>query len=67
MCTTNGYEREFAELGDVVEIKERYREKRSKIGRKTRQDKRTGKHLYAKYGSERGIEQLREYTRSPSR
>jgi len=50
ISTTNGHERRFTELAEVAEIKERYREIRAKIGRKTRQDNRIGKQLYAKYG-----------------
>jgi putative transposase len=34
----------------VVELKERYKEVRSKIGRNTRCDKRIAKHLHGKYG-----------------
>ncbi len=50
ISASNGYERKFTELGEIVEIKERYREIRAKIGRMTRQDNRIGKQLYAKYG-----------------
>ena len=35
---------------EVAEIKERYREIRAKIGRRTRQDNRVSQLLYAKYG-----------------
>jgi putative transposase len=50
ISATNGYEHEFTELGDVVEIKERYKEIRAKIGRVTRRDNRIARQLYAKYG-----------------
>jgi putative transposase len=50
ISTTNGYEQTFTEAAEVVEIKERYREIRAKIGRETRQDKRINKRLQAKYG-----------------
>lgn len=50
MSAFNGSEHQFLELGEVVEIKERYREIRAKIGRMTRQDNRISKQLYAKYG-----------------
>jgi putative transposase len=50
VSATNGYEHKFTELGEVVEIKERYREVRAKIGSLTRQDRRIGKQLLAKYG-----------------
>ena len=50
MSATNGYEHKFEELGEVVEIKEAYREMRAKIASMTRGDKRIGKELLAKYG-----------------
>ncbi len=50
MSAFNGYKHQFTELGEVVEIKERYREIRAKIGRITRQDDRISQQLYAKYG-----------------
>ncbi|MDA4127462.1 MAG: transposase [Thaumarchaeota archaeon] len=50
VSSTNGHFRRFTELGEVVEIKERYREIRAKVARVTRQDKRIGKGLLAKYG-----------------
>ncbi len=50
VSATNGYERRFAELGDVVEIKKRYREIRAKIGKNCRRDNRIGKQFLAKYG-----------------
>src|SRR5271157_3807066 len=50
ISATNGYEHRFTKLAEVVEIKERYREIRAKIGRGARQDNRISKQLYAKYG-----------------
>jgi len=50
ISVTNGYEKKFAELGEVVEIKEIYREIRAKISRNTRGDRRICKKLLAKYG-----------------
>ena len=38
------------DTSEVVEIKERYKEIRAKIGRRTRQDNRVSQRLYAKYG-----------------
>jgi putative transposase len=51
VSATNGYERQFTELGEVVEIKESYREIRSTISRNTKGDRRVRKKLLAKYGS----------------
>src|SRR5439155_13400831 len=39
------------DTSDVVEIKERYRAIRAKIGRVTRRDQRIGQRLYARYGT----------------
>lgn len=50
ISATNGYERRFGELGEIVEIKERYGEIRAKIQRATRGDTRTAQVLLAKYG-----------------
>ncbi len=50
ISSTGGYSKSFTELKEVVEIKERYRELRAKIGKVTRQDSRINKQLYAKYG-----------------
>jgi putative transposase len=50
ISANDGYTHQFTELGEVVEIKQRYREIRAKIGSSTRQDNRTSKKLYAKYG-----------------
>lgn len=47
---TDGSEHKFDELGEVVEIKKRYREIRARIAKKTRGDRRIGKELLAKYG-----------------
>lgn len=49
VSATDGFEKKFEELGEVVEIKERYRETRAKISRLTRQDRRIGTGLLAKY------------------
>jgi transposase len=67
VSATNGYERKFTELCEVVEIKERYRVNRSRIGRKTRGDRRIGKALLANYVGERRIERRRGFTGSPRR
>jgi putative transposase len=48
------YTRRFDELGDVAEIKERYREIRAKIGRTMRKDNRINRRLYAKFGRREG-------------
>jgi len=50
VSTTNGFEHKFAELGEVVEIKERYREIMAKISKNTRGDGRICKKLLTKYG-----------------
>ena len=47
---TDGWYKRFEELGEVVEIKERYREIRAKVAKMTRGDRRTSKQLLAKYG-----------------
>jgi putative transposase len=38
------------DTSEVAEIKERYRDARTRIGQRTRQDRRISKTLYAKYG-----------------
>jgi putative transposase len=50
ISATDGFEHKFTELGEVVEIKERYKEIRAKIGKTVGQDKRISKGLFAKYG-----------------
>jgi putative transposase len=50
VSATDGYEHKFGELGEVVEIKERYREIRATIARNTSGDMRICKKLLAKYG-----------------
>ncbi|HEV2138480.1 MAG TPA: transposase [Nitrososphaerales archaeon] len=50
VSATNGYEHQFTELGEVAEIKERYREIRAKISTNTRRDRRICKKLLARYG-----------------
>jgi len=47
---TDGWHRQFSELGDVTEIKERYRNIRASISQKTGRDGRIAKELLAKYG-----------------
>jgi len=47
---TDGFARRFEELGEVVEIKERYREIRSSISKTTRGDRRVAKKMLARYG-----------------
>jgi putative transposase len=50
ISATDGFKKKFEELGEVVEIKERYKETRAKISRLTKQDRRIGTGLLAKYG-----------------
>jgi len=50
VSATNGWCKRFDELGEVAEIKERYRETRAKIARLTRGDRRTARQLLARYG-----------------
>jgi putative transposase len=47
---TDGWHKQFSELGDVAEIKERYRDIRASISQKTGRDGRIAKELLAKYG-----------------
>ena len=47
---TDGWTRKFDELGEIVEIKERYREINASISRSTRGDRRVTKELLIKYG-----------------
>jgi putative transposase len=46
---TSGVSKAF-DTSEVAEIKERYKDIRAKIGRRTRQDNRISRRLYAKYG-----------------
>jgi putative transposase len=50
LSATDGRHHRFDELGEVVEIKERYKETRAKISRMTRGDRRIAKQLLSKYG-----------------
>ncbi|HMD78405.1 MAG TPA: transposase [Nitrososphaerales archaeon] len=50
VSTTDGFEKKFEALGEVAEIKERYREIRARIGKAARQDRRIERRLFAKYG-----------------
>jgi putative transposase len=50
VSATNEYEHKFEELGQIVEIKERYREIGRKIAGRTWGDRRIGTELLAKYG-----------------
>ena len=50
VSATDGWHQKFDELGEVVELKERYGEIRASIARGTRGDRRTAKKLVAKYG-----------------
>ncbi len=50
VSSTDGYCHAFEELGDVTEIKERYRESRAHIEKIVHNDRRIGKALLAKYG-----------------
>jgi len=47
---TDGWTWRYDELGEVVEVKERYREIRARISRTVRGDRRVAKRLLAKYG-----------------
>jgi putative transposase len=49
ISSTKGREESFTKLGEVEEIKERYREIRVKLGRLTQKDNRVGRRLFAKY------------------
>jgi putative transposase len=51
VSATNGYENQLKEIGEVAEIKERYKDIRAKIGRNTFQDNRICKRLYMKFGA----------------
>ncbi len=48
--SVDGWTRRFDELGEVVEIRERYREIGAGISRKTRGDRKVAKRLLGKYG-----------------
>jgi hypothetical protein len=50
ISASDGYEHQFTELEEFVDIKERYRGIRAKIGRRAGKDNRITKQLYAKYG-----------------
>jgi putative transposase len=50
ISTTGGFEQKFAEFEEIVEIKERYREIRTSLGKVAGQDNRIGMKLLAKYG-----------------
>jgi len=50
VSATDGYCNQFLEMGEVVEIKERYREIRASISRMTGNDRRISKELLSKYG-----------------
>jgi putative transposase len=50
ISSTDGCSRRFTKIEEVVEIKERYREMRARVGRMTRHDNRICKDLLAKYG-----------------
>jgi len=47
---TDGYYNQFKELGEVVEMKEKYREIRSRISNMTGKDRRIARGLLEKYG-----------------
>jgi putative transposase len=50
ISATDGVARRFDELGEVVEIKERYKEIRAKISKRIRGDNRISRSLLSKYG-----------------
>jgi len=50
ISATDGCEHQFTELGEIVEIKERYKEVRKKIAQSTKGDTRIGRRLLARYG-----------------
>jgi putative transposase len=63
---TDGFEKRFNELGEVVDIRERYREARAKINKQTWRDQRIGKRLLAKYGRRernRAVQRIHKVTR----
>ncbi len=60
VSATDGWHHQFNELGEIVEIKERYREIRAKIVRTKGRDRRTCTRLLVKYGG-------RERNRTASR
>lgn len=51
ISATNGYARRFESLEEVVDIKEKYKELRSKIQRMLRRDNRVMRRLLIKYGT----------------
>jgi putative transposase len=66
ISATDGFEKRFDELGEVVEIRERYREIRAKIRKQTRCDQRIGKRLLAKNGRRernRAVQRIHKVTR----
>ena len=50
VSSTDGWYDQFTELGESVEIKERYKQIRADIAKKVRGDRRIAKSLLAKYG-----------------
>jgi putative transposase len=67
VSATDGFEKKFDELGEVVEIRERYREIRARISRVTRQDRRVGRRLLAKYGKrerDRTVQRIHRVTKA---
>jgi len=66
VSATDGWSRRFEELGEVVEIKERYREIRASIARKTRGDRRIARRLLSRVGereTNRTAQRLHKVTR----
>ena len=60
VSATDGWTHRFDELGEVAEIKERYRDIRARISQITRGDRRIAKRVLSKYGKR---ERHRTYTR----
>jgi putative transposase len=50
VSATDGWHKRFTELGEVAEVKERYRLIRARIAMEIKGDRRIGKQLLAKYG-----------------
>ena len=66
LSATNGWSHRFEELGEVVEIKERYREIRAGISKKTRGDRRIAQRLLSKFGEReknRTVQRIHKITR----
>jgi len=66
VSATDGHERRFTELGEIVDLKKRYREIRARIERRVDRDARVRKRLLAKFGRRernRTVQRLHAFTR----